>query len=103
MTGLLDERRGRRGPVKLLAEIVEFIRDAGRARAQLAEQVAARFGVDCTGAPSSGPGSGESRSLWPPAEAAQADYETLRAHLLGLGGLPDAWPRHGSPAAGWPG
>jgi hypothetical protein len=29
------------------------------------------------------------RSFWPPAEAAQADYETLRAHLLGHGVLPD--------------
>jgi hypothetical protein len=29
------------------------------------------------------------RSFWPPAEAAQADYETLRAHLLGHGALPD--------------
>ena len=29
------------------------------------------------------------RSSWPPAEAAQADYETLRAHLLRHGKLPD--------------
>jgi hypothetical protein len=29
------------------------------------------------------------RSFWPPAEAAQADYETLRAHLLRHGVLPD--------------
>ncbi len=29
------------------------------------------------------------RSFWPPAEAAQADYETLRAHLLSHGVLPD--------------
>ena len=29
------------------------------------------------------------RSFWPPAEAAQADYEKLRAHLLGHGVLPD--------------
>ncbi len=29
------------------------------------------------------------RSFWPPAEAAQADYERLRAHLLGHGALPD--------------
>ena len=29
------------------------------------------------------------RSLWPPAEAAQADYETLRAHLLRHGVPPD--------------
>jgi hypothetical protein len=28
------------------------------------------------------------RVFWPPAEAAQADYERLRAHLLGHGVLP---------------
>jgi len=28
------------------------------------------------------------RSFWPPAEAAQADYERLRAHLPGHGALP---------------
>jgi Helix-turn-helix domain len=46
MAGLLDERRGRRGPVKLRAEITEFIRSAPAASgAVLAEQVADRFGV----------------------------------------------------------
>ena len=46
MAGLLDERRGRRGPVKLSPEIAEFIRSAGpRSGAQVAEQVADRFGV----------------------------------------------------------
>ena len=46
MTGLLDERRGRRGPVKLGPEITEFIRSAPPASgAALAEQVEARFGV----------------------------------------------------------
>jgi hypothetical protein len=29
------------------------------------------------------------RPFWPPAEAAQADYERLRAHLLSHGVLPD--------------
>jgi hypothetical protein len=28
------------------------------------------------------------RSFWPPAEASQVDYETLRAHLLEYGQLP---------------
>jgi hypothetical protein len=28
-------------------------------------------------------------SFWPPAEATQADYETLRAHLLAHGRLPE--------------
>lgn len=45
MTGLLDEPRGRRGPVKLRPEIVEFIRASGSGPAELAEQVASRFGV----------------------------------------------------------
>ena len=46
MAGLLDERRGRRGPVKLRPEIAEFIRAAPPASgAALAEQVAERFGV----------------------------------------------------------
>jgi len=29
------------------------------------------------------------RSFWPPAEAAQIDYEALRAHVLGRDRLPD--------------
>ena len=45
MAGLLDERRGRRGPVKLRPEIVEFIRADTGSGAQIAEQVADRFGV----------------------------------------------------------
>jgi transposase len=46
MVGLLDERRGRRGPVKLRPEIVDFIRaEAEGSGAQIAEQVAQRFGV----------------------------------------------------------
>ena len=46
MAGLVDERRGRRGPVKLRPEIAEFIRAApAGSGAALAEQVAERFGV----------------------------------------------------------
>ena len=47
MSGLLDDKRGRRGPVKLTAEIVEFLQAAPPARsgAELAVQVADRFGV----------------------------------------------------------
>ena len=46
MAGLLDERRGRRGPVKLTPEIVEFIHSAAPASgAQIADQVAGRYGV----------------------------------------------------------
>ena len=46
MAGLLDERRGRRGPVKLTPEIVEFIQMAASGSgAEIADQVAVRFGV----------------------------------------------------------
>ena len=45
MAGLIDERRGRRGPVKLRPEIVDFIRADTGSGAQIAEQVADRFGV----------------------------------------------------------
>ena len=45
MAGLLDERRGRRGPVKLRPEIVEFIRADAGSGAEMADQVAERFGV----------------------------------------------------------
>jgi transposase len=46
MAGLIDERRGRRGPIKLRTEIVDFIRtEAQGSGAQIAEQVADRFGV----------------------------------------------------------
>jgi transposase len=47
MTGLLDERRGRKGPIKLTEEVVAFLRDAppGVSAPTLADQVAGRFGV----------------------------------------------------------
>lgn len=47
MGGLLDDKRGRRGPVKLTAAIGEFLHDApaSMSGAQLAEEVADRFGV----------------------------------------------------------
>jgi transposase len=47
MGGLLDDKRGRRGPVKLTGEIEAFLAAApgGLSGAELAEQVAARFGV----------------------------------------------------------
>jgi transposase len=45
MAGLIDERRGRRGPIKLRPEIVDFIRTDTGSGAQIAEQVADRFGV----------------------------------------------------------
>jgi transposase len=47
MRGLLDEPRGRRGPLKLTPEIMEFIASADPtlSGAQLALQLEARFGV----------------------------------------------------------
>jgi transposase len=47
MSGLLDERRGRRGPVKLTPEMAAFLAAAppGASGAALAEQVERRFGV----------------------------------------------------------
>lgn len=47
MAGLLDERRGRRGPVKLRPEIVDFISEAGpgQSGAELAKAIASKFGV----------------------------------------------------------
>ena len=47
MTGLLDERRGRRGPLRLTDEIVQFLRAAPpqASGAQLAREVEQRFGV----------------------------------------------------------
>jgi transposase len=45
MSGLLDEARGRRGPVKLRPEIVSFIRESGAGTGELVEQVADQYGV----------------------------------------------------------
>ena len=47
MRGLLDERRGRRGPVKLTPELVEFLTSADPrlSGAQLVQAVRDRFGV----------------------------------------------------------
>jgi transposase len=47
MAGLLDERRGRRGPLRVTDEIVEFVRAAPREQsgASLVGEVERRFGV----------------------------------------------------------
>jgi transposase len=47
MAGLLDEQRGRRGPLKLTPELVAFIAaaDPSLSGAELAEAIGARFGV----------------------------------------------------------
>jgi transposase len=47
MTGLLDERRGRKGPVKLTPQILAWLAaaDPARSGADLADEIASRFGV----------------------------------------------------------
>jgi transposase len=47
MAGLVDERRGRKGPTKVTSEIAAFLREAPaeRSGAELAREVDARFGV----------------------------------------------------------
>jgi transposase len=47
MRGLLDERRGRRGPLKLTPEVMEFVASADPtlSGAQLALELERRFGV----------------------------------------------------------
>ena len=47
MAGLVDGRRGRKGPTKVSAEIAAVLRDAPteRSGAELAREVEARFGV----------------------------------------------------------
>jgi transposase len=47
MHGLLDEPRGRRGPLKLTAEVMEFVASADPmlSGAQLASEIEERFGV----------------------------------------------------------
>jgi len=47
MAGLVDERRGRKGPTKVTGEIAAFLRDAPvqRSGAELARDVEVRFGV----------------------------------------------------------
>lgn len=47
MAGLIDERRGRKGPVKLTPEILAWLQaaDPARSGAQLAADVESRFGV----------------------------------------------------------
>ena len=82
MAGLVDERRGRRGPIKLRPEIVDFIRADTGSGAQTAEQIADRFGVQLHRRTIERVRAVSARSFWPPIEAAQVDYETLRTHAV---------------------
>ncbi len=47
MRGLLDERRGRRGPLKVTPEVIKFLSsaDPGLSGAQVAAQIEAHFGL----------------------------------------------------------
>ena len=45
MAGLLDQARGRRGPVKLRPEIVAFIDESGVGPGELVERIADTYGV----------------------------------------------------------
>ena len=47
MHGLLDEKRGRRGPIKLTSEVLQFVSlaDPALSGAQLAAQIEERFGL----------------------------------------------------------
>ena len=45
MSGLLDEARGRRGPLKLRPEIVAFIRESAVGPGELVEQIEHRYGL----------------------------------------------------------
>ena len=46
MKGLLDDQRGRRGPLKITPAILEFVRSAGGlSGAKLSGEVAERYGV----------------------------------------------------------
>ncbi|MBI4728253.1 MAG: helix-turn-helix domain containing protein [Acidobacteria bacterium] len=45
MAGLVDERRGRRGPVKLTPQVVAFLRGAEVATPELVAEVERRFGM----------------------------------------------------------
>ena len=81
MTGLLDERRGRKGPVKLTPEVLALLERLGRG----GHRVRARGAP----APQEHPaGPAEMSRFWPAAESAQADYERLRAAVLATGALP---------------
>ena len=75
--------------MKLRPEIVEFIRDSAAGPGLLVEQIADRFGVRLHRRTIERARLMSVRSFWPPVEAAQVDYEALRAHLLSHGRLPD--------------
>jgi len=95
---LLDERPGRRGPVKLTPRsrrswpVRPKKRRLGRRPSPGGEQPAS--GSSCTAHRPNGPGGGndeqrrERRTFWPIGEPPKADYEMLRAYMLSEGDLP---------------
>ena len=88
MTGLFDERRGRKGPTKLTEEVSNFLDNLGpRSAAEVARALGLRHGR--VAVPSEHPtGAATMRRFWPVGEPAQADYERLRAAVVSGGRLP---------------
>ena len=105
MAGLLDERRGRRGPVKLRPEIVEFIRAERRARGPRSpSRWPTGSGCGCTGAPSNGSAAGERPVVLAAGRGGAGRLrDAARARCSSTAGCRTGWPRPGSPAAAWPG
>ena len=111
MVGLLDERPGRRGPVKLSPEVLAFLQARHREQpdasgAELASELEAALGVTLhrrTVEKALG-GRGVSGRFWPIAEPAQADYEQLRERRArGRGAGRRCWRRVGLSDVAWPG
>src|SRR5262249_27811649 len=105
MAGLIDERRGRRGPVKLRPEIVDFIRAEERgAGAQIAEQVAERFGgVLHRRTVERGRGRCAAGRSGRRSSRRRSTTKRCARMCASTPGCPRVWPRPGSPGAGWPG
>ena len=97
---LLDERRGRRRPVKLRPEVVEFIRsEPGSSAGQLAEQVAERFRVRLPAHHRASPQAVTVRSFWPPAGGTGPTTKHCARTCSNIAGCPTGWPRR-SPGGG---
>ena len=88
MTGLVDKRRGRKGPIKLTEEVMNFLDNLGPcSAAEAARPRGVHRGLAAppehpTGPPTVG-------RFWPVGEPAQANYERLRAAVVSGRGLPD--------------
>jgi transposase len=82
MAGLLDEKRGRRGPLKVTPEINEYVRSAQHlSGAELSRAVAERFGV-VLHRRTLGALRRSVMRFWPATDRAQLDYVRLREMAL---------------------